>query len=70
MKNSTKINSKEKTILQCYKGLYYGRNKRGLWVVLPKGSKDLEDTGAFILALDDSKTCGYRKHIGSTNNEV
>ena len=52
-----------------YKGRYYGRNEDSVWIVLPEGVRDLDDPRGFIVSLDDSKSCGYRRMVDEANNE-
>lgn len=46
-----------------YNGYKYFQDKDGLWKVV------LGDNSLFIVALDDSKFCGYRKVVWEKNNE-
>jgi hypothetical protein len=53
-----------------YKDHYYGRNSNGVWIVLPKGVQNLNDSSGFIVALDDSKMDGPRKGVKGANSET
>ena len=53
-----------------YKGHYYGRNRNGVWIVLPKGGQNLDAPSGFIVSLDDSKMDGPRKTVNRANSET
>jgi len=49
--------------LKIYKGYHYFVDKNNVWCVAS------DNGGIFVVGLDDSKMCGYRKFIEEANTE-
>ncbi len=49
--------------IKTYKGMDYFQDKDDLWKVI------LDKDSVFIVALDDSKTCGHRRILEEANTE-
>ena len=59
----TKENNKTEQQIKTYKGMNYFKDKDDLWKVI------LDKDSVFIVALDDSKTCGHRRILEEANTE-